>query len=76
MADKSNKFADNTAGKFYVDKECILCSLCVDIAPENFKESDEGDHDYVYKQPTSDEEVEKCRDALKQCPVDAIGEDG
>lgn len=76
MADKSNKFADNVAGKFYVDKECILCSLCVDIAPENFKESDEGDHDYVYQQPSSDEEVEKCRDAMKQCPVDAIGEDG
>ncbi len=76
MADKANKFADNLAGKFYVDKECILCSLCVDIAPENFKESDDGDHDFVYKQPENQEEVEKCLDALKQCPVDAIGEDG
>ncbi|MSR75884.1 MAG: ferredoxin [Planctomycetes bacterium] len=76
MADKSNKFADNVVGKFYVDKECILCSLCVDIAPDQFKESDEGDHDFVYAQPTTQEDIEKCLDALKQCPVDAIGEDG
>jgi ferredoxin len=76
MADKNNKFADNVAGKFYVDKECILCSLCVDIAPDSFKESDDGDHDFVYKQPVTEEDIEKCRDAMKQCPVDAIGEDG
>ena len=76
MADKSRKWEDNVPGKFYVDKECILCSLCSDIAPENFRESDEGDHDLVYKQPAGDEELQKCLDAMEQCPVDAIGQDG
>ncbi|MAG56715.1 MAG: ferredoxin [Planctomycetes bacterium] len=76
MADKTQKWEDNAPGGFYVDKECILCSLCPDIAPANFKESDEGDHDYVFKQPENDDEIQLCRDALEQCPVEAIGEDG
>jgi ferredoxin len=59
-----------------VDKECILCSLCTDIAPENFKESLDGDHDYVFKQPANEIESKQCMDALEQCPVDAIGQDG
>jgi ferredoxin len=76
MADKTRKWDDNVPGGFYVDKECILCSLCSDLAPKNFKESPEGDHDIVYKQPESPEEVQQCEDALTQCPVEAIGRDG
>lgn len=76
MADKTQKWEDNVPGRFYVDKECILCSLCTDIAPDNFKESEDGDHDFVHQQPRTPEELEKCLDALKQCPVDAIGQDG
>ncbi|MFT7618381.1 MAG: ferredoxin [Planctomycetota bacterium] len=76
MADADEKWEDNITGEFYVDKECILCSLCVDVAPENFKEADDGDHDVVYKQPENDEERAACMDALEQCPVDAIGSDG
>jgi len=76
MADKTQKWDDNVPGVYYVDKECILCSLCTDIATVNFKESDDGDHDFVYKQPEGEEELQQCRDALEQCPVDAIGSDG
>jgi ferredoxin len=76
MADKNEIWADNVPGKYYVDKECILCSLCSDLAPKNFKESGEGDHDIVYKQPENDEERKQCADALEQCPVEAIGNDG
>ena len=76
MADKTQRWADNVPGRFYVDKECILCSLCSDIAAENFKESPDGDHDFVHKQPENEEELKKCLDALEQCPVDAIGQDG
>ena len=32
MADKNQKWEDNVSGKFYVDKECILCSVCSDAA--------------------------------------------
>jgi len=76
MADRKELWEDNVAGKFYVDKECILCSLCSDLAPKNFKESNDGDHDVVYKQPENDEELKQCADALEQCPVEAIGNDG
>lgn len=76
MANRDEKWDDNVSGDFYVDKECILCSLCVDIAPESFKESDAGDHDVVYKQPANDEELAAAMDAMEQCPVDAIGNDG
>lgn len=76
MASADEKWEDNVAGKYYVDKECILCSLCVDVAPNVFRESDDGDHDVVYQQPTSEEDVEAADDAMEQCPVDAIGSDG
>ena len=76
MADRNEKWEDNVAGRFYVDKECILCSLCVDIAPSCFKESDDGDHDVVYKQPEGEEELAEAVDAVEQCPVNAIGDDG
>jgi ferredoxin len=76
MAEKDNAWEDNVPGKWYVDKNCILCGVCVDVAGENFKESDAGDHAYVSKQPASDEEIAACKDAMDQCPVEAIGEDG
>ena len=43
MADKESKWEDNVGGKFYVDEECILCSVCSDAAPENFRMSDDED---------------------------------
>ena len=36
---------------------------------------DEG-YSFVYKQPESPEEEELCREALEECPVEAIGDDG
>ena len=76
MANIEERWEDNAPGKYYVDKTCILCSLCVEIAPENFKEADDGDHDIVYKQPENDEEVAKVKDAMENCPVECIGDDG
>lgn len=76
MSNRSAKWEDNVPGAFYVDKECILCSLCSDLAPANFKESPDGDHDFVYKQPANDDELKACREAMEQCPVEAIGDDG
>ena len=85
MADKNDKWEDNVGGSstvagkrvsFYVDRECILCSVCTDEAPENFKISDDEDHDICYKQPVNEEELESCYMALENCPVDAIGDDG
>ena len=85
MADKNDKWRDNVGGisiiagkkvSFYVDRECIICSVCTDCAPRNFKMSDDGDHDVVYKQPENEEELEECIEAMENCPVEAIGDDG
>jgi ferredoxin len=85
VADWSNKWEDNIGGTvsvggkkygFFVDKECILCSVCSDAAPNNFRMSDAEDHDICFKQPENEEEVAQCKEAMENCPVEAIGEDG
>lgn len=74
MADKTTKVTENVDGKFYVDESCILCSLCEQTAPKNFVAGE--DYDYVVKQPETPEEEEECRQALEECPVESIGDDG
>lgn len=85
MADWTNRWEDNVGGSaviddkkvaFYVDKECILCSVCSDAAPNNFRMSDDEDHDICFKQPDDAEEVAQCYEAMENCPVEAIGDDG
>ena len=76
MADSKNRWQDNVGGKFYVDRECIFCHVCSDVAPKNFKSSDDEDHDIVYKQPENDAERAQCVEARDTCPVEAIGDDG
>lgn len=76
MAEKKDRYEDNTPGAWYVDKKCILCSVCAEAAPRNFKESPAGDHDFVFKQPQSEQEERECEEAMASCPVEAIGNDG
>lgn len=76
MADKANRYEQNTAGKFYVDNQCISCDACCTTAPNNFKMNDEEGHAFVSKQPSSPEEEAQCKEAMEGCPVEAIGNDG
>ena len=85
MADPTSIWEDNIGGEvvidgqrvsFYVDMECILCSVCSDAAPNNFRMSDDEDHDICYKQPENEDELAECYEALENCPVEAIGDDG
>jgi len=75
MADRGERYEDNVEGDWFVDKKCILCSVCSEAAPKNFRESDAHDHDVVYKQPDSEEEARQCEEAMAACPVEAIGRD-
>ena len=75
MADKNSKAANSVAGKYYVDTNCISCGQCVDIAGDFFAESSDGGM-YVKAQPSSQEDIASCENALSNCPVDAIGNDG
>lgn len=76
MANIADKYPDNTAGKFYVDNQCIDCDLCRETAPENFRRNEDGGYSYVFKQPATPEEDKLCQEAMEGCPVEAIGNDG
>jgi ferredoxin len=76
VADREDKLTPNAPGSFYVDSQCIDCDLCRQTAPENFDRDEEGGFSYVVKQPETDDEREQCVEAIDECPVDAIGEDG
>lgn len=85
VADPKNKWEDNTPGaavingkrvSFFVDKECILCSVCSDTAPSDFRMSGQEAHDICYKQPENKEELDQCYEAMENCPVEAIGDNG
>lgn len=75
MANIAERWEDNITGKYYVDKSCIFCNLCIELAPNNLINSPQNDHVIIYKQPDSDEEISQCKEAIEQCPVEAIGDD-
>lgn len=76
MADKTHKWPDNAKGKYYVDEQCIDCALCRETAPDFFGRNDDGSYSLVVKQPASPAEIEICEEAMRDCPVEAIGNDG
>ncbi|MCS3924732.1 ferredoxin [Methanosalsum natronophilum] len=76
MADNADKVPENVSGDYYVDEECTGCELCLDRAPTNFKMNDKKTKAFVFKQPDTEEEVQSCEQAIEDCPVDAIGNDG
>lgn len=80
MIAAQQKAKENVDGKYYVNGECIGCGLCSAISPGNFKTSLDGDeevfYNYVFKQPDSDEEIRLCEEAVEECPVAAINNDG
>jgi ferredoxin len=85
VADPGDAWDDNVGGEaiiggrrvsFYVDRECILCRVCTEHAPDHFALSADEDHDVVTRQPRTLPELAACEAALADCPVEAIGDDG
>jgi ferredoxin len=76
MADPANRLPGNAPGAYYVDRECIDCDLCREVAPENFERNEDEGYSYVFQQPQSDEDLARCEEARENCPVEAIGADG
>jgi ferredoxin len=74
MAQVEEKWLENREGRFFVDAQCIDCDVCREMAPDYFRRNDEEEHSYVYKQPESEQGVYECREALENCPVEAIGD--
>ena len=76
MADIDAKWPENASGKFYVDDQCIDCDLCRETAPDFFTRDEDGGYSYVHAQPSEQEGIDQCMEALEGCPVEAIGDDG
>ena len=73
MADWKDAFSDNVSGSWFVDSECIGCDTCVGLAPDHFKLTASNSHAFVHKQPLDNDSVNRCEQAEKDCPVNAIG---
>lgn len=71
MANPQNIVKQNIDGAFFVDRTCISCSNCRDLAPQNFREA--GDFFAVFNQPENNAQTAQSLDALVCCPVGAIG---
>lgn len=75
MDDQHKKLPQNVPGRFYVTEDCLACEVCQTVAPNNFRYNDKS-MSYVFKQPTTPEEIKQCEDALDHCPMEAIRDDG
>lgn len=76
MADPTDKNPLNIPGRYYNDLTCIDCDLCREIAPEFFIRDEEEGVTYVWKQPTTPEDIAKAEEARLCCPTETIGNDG
>ena len=76
MNEEIKKHPLNVDGRYYVDCEtCLDHDLCIEAAPNNFKK-DDNNVAYVFKQPDSPSEEAQCQQAMDDCPVAAIRDDG
>lgn len=76
MPDSTNKNRDNVPGRYFVDEKCIGCTICSEIAPDNFRSNLHEGYDYVCKQPGSEKEEQLCEEVMDICPVNAIQNSG
>lgn len=72
MADPKLRLSTNVAGAFYVDRTCIDCDTCRQLAPATFADVD--GMSAVRVQPRAPQELAAALRALVSCPVGAIGD--
>jgi glyoxylase-like metal-dependent hydrolase (beta-lactamase superfamily II)/ferredoxin len=71
MADRLRKVPGSIPGEFFVDRGCIACETCAQLAPDIFEEA--GEFFQVSRQPDTESEIRPATRALLACPVGAIG---
>jgi ferredoxin len=76
MANPNNKVIRNVGGQYYVDESCVDCDMCRSNAPQYFTRDDRSGFSYVYRQPSTPDEVAETEDARLACPTESIGNDG
>lgn len=73
MAQLRERLPDNVAGEFFVDRSCIDCDACRQIAPAVFGRSNAEAQSFVHHQPQTPEEQRRAAMALVACPTSSIG---
>jgi ferredoxin len=71
----NTRHPQNVPGRFYVTLDCLSCEACQAVAPNHFCYGEYG-MSYVFKQPTTPEELKQCQEATANCPLEAIKDDG
>lgn len=71
MAKWTERLSENAEGDFYVDRSCIDCATCRQVAPATFAEG--PDYSYVHRQPENDSERLRAVMAIAACPTNSIG---
>lgn len=68
----ARKIPENADGRFYVDTNCINCSLCPEIAKDIFATNHDEGYEYVKKQPQNDAELRLVQEVIRLCPASAV----
>lgn len=76
MATLSDRTPENVPGRYYVDSSCIACDQCRVIAPELFAANTDTGLSYIQRQPLTDADIALVEEALAECAVDSIGNNG
>ena len=62
----------NSPGRFFTTEECDGCAYCAAVAPDNFEFEKSTNTYFVGRQPNDTHEEDGVREAMEDCPVDAI----
>ena len=73
MARVTDRLPSNAPGDLYVDRSCIDCDLCRQLAPATFARDDRAGQSYVHAQPADDAARHRALMALVTCPTASIG---
>jgi ferredoxin len=66
----------NAWGRYYVSDECNGCGLCESYARANFTNGPDSDYYYVVQQPADQDEEQAVVEAIENCPLHCIHDDG
>jgi glyoxylase-like metal-dependent hydrolase (beta-lactamase superfamily II)/ferredoxin len=76
MARLAERLAENADGDLYVDRSCIDCETCRQIAPAVFGRDDAAGQSIVRAQPANAADERRALMALVACPTASIGSAG
>lgn len=73
MAHLADRLRENAPGDYFVDRSCIDCDTCRQIAPETYERFDGAGQSIVTRQPSTEEQRHRAAMALVACPTASIG---